>query len=119
MRWTALFLFLPICFWQPAAQPQITTFTVSVELCMSHNACATFHWETVGAQRVSLESGSIEDGIFRPGGWHSDKDLPPNGSSGFIPKIDNYAGRLCIVMPEPVGEPVCAVCNPWEPDTCR
>lgn len=119
MRPIILLIFLPICFWQPDSQPKILTFTGSVERCMGYRGCATFHWETADAQRVSLESGYLEAGVFHPGGWYVDDDLPPNGSSGFLPKINNYAARLCIVEPEPVGEPVCAMCNPWEPETCR
>lgn len=78
-----------------------------------------FIWETEHAVRVSLESGYIQDGVFYGGGWHYQDNLPPNGTGGFMPKIQNYAARLCVVEPVVVGATICAVCNPQEPTGCR
>jgi hypothetical protein len=92
-------------------QPEILSFTGNVAV-FGHDASAAFTWETRNVERVSLTSGCIEDGVFYGGGWHSQDDLPPNGSAGFSPKIDNYAAQLCVV--DPVGDPpVCAVINPF------
>lgn len=103
-----------------ADAPHIISFTGTVNSnptwpYLWHN----FTWQTENAERVSLESGSIRDGVFYSGGWYQSDILPPNGSGGFQPKIDNYAARLCVVEPVAEGVMVCAVCNPQMPETCH
>ncbi len=93
-------------------QPEIVSLTCSTYRCMN-TGCVSFGWETRNAERVSLQSGYIEDGVFIPGSWRDDDDLPPNGSSSFRQKINNYAARVCIVDPASA-EPVCAFCNPFD-----
>ncbi len=83
-----------------------------------NTGCAEFNWETRNVERVSLESGYIEDGFFYPGSMHNADDLPPNGSFSFRQKINNYAARICIVDPAST-EPVCAFCNPFDSDSSQ
>jgi hypothetical protein len=100
------------------ALPAILTFTGHEEVCMDHVPCAQFEWATRDATSVSMESGSVEDGVFQPGGWDTRANLPPNGSHGFMMKIGNDAARLCIQNGDNSDETVCAVCVPANPDTC-
>lgn len=121
-----IFLFAcPLSLWgrflqPPGSQlPEIVSFTGYTHVCVSYKACATFTWKTRYAQRVRLESGTIDDhGAFHPGGWHRNDDLPANGSEMFQLKIDNSAARLCVVAPATT-RPVCAICDPFSPNTCR
>ncbi|MAS36499.1 MAG: hypothetical protein CL610_21020 [Anaerolineaceae bacterium] len=119
MRWLIgcwLLLMCPASVVPGLARPEIVSFSAELQPCMNEG-CATFTWVTRGIGDIRLESGAIdEQGFFHPGGWHMETDLPASGSAGFRPKIDNYAARLCI--DSPLAEPVCAVCNPFEPALC-
>jgi hypothetical protein len=75
--------------------PQIVSFSATMNGCMDHLACITLTWQTRGAVRVSAQSGHVTNGVFKPGGWYSHEDLPPNGTGGFTPKIGNDAVQLC------------------------
>jgi hypothetical protein len=119
MRILLLFLALSACPLSLLTETpaEIVSFTGSIQPCMLHEGCATFEWETRGAGRISLASGAVdEQGVFRPGGWHSETDLPPAGASGFRIKIGNYAAQLCIEAA--LSEPVCAVCDPFDAQSC-
>lgn len=108
-----ILLILAACW--PGSTP-LLSFTGTIEPCMTHEACATFSWETRDAQNISLQSGYVEDGEFHAGGWYAEDDLPASGSVSFRIKIDNYAAQLCVQSKEGT---VCAVCNPFEPKECR
>ena len=100
----------------PAIQPEIIVFTGSTYRC-TYREFVAFIWETRYAERVSLESGYIEDGVFHHTDWYSLGDLPPNGSSDFETPVSDAVARLCITAPEST-EPVCAFCNPADSEGC-
>jgi hypothetical protein len=111
-----LLVLLGGCDWLDAtlSPPKIVSFTVESYLCLGHEGCVAFHWQTHHADSVSLESGYLDDnGQFQPGGWYGADNLPATGSASFRMKINNYAGRLCVSATQ------CMVCNPFEPDACR
>lgn len=120
MRILLVFLMLSACplslltYSQPA---EIISFTGDIQPCMLHEGCATFEWETRGRGHISFASGAVDEaGIFHPGGWQTETDLPAIGSSSFRIKIGNYAARLCIE--DERFRPVCAVCDPFQPESC-
>jgi hypothetical protein len=121
--WFILMLVLPGCILDQFIpveheMPEIVFFEGEQHVCMSHKACATFRWEIQGAQSVQLEPGFFEEGVYYPGGTDVIGDLPASGSIEIVMSIHHYAGRLCLVTPETT-TPICATCNPFEPDTCK
>lgn len=101
----------------PAPQPPrpvIVTLTCDIGF-VGYRPFTQFAWQTQHATTVRAESGHVDaQNQFYPGGWYVADDLPPQGSSDFSMKIDNYAVRVCITAPEVPAGPVCAVCNPEE-----
>ena len=103
----------------PRAELNIVSFTGTVGQCsIPYNTCGTFSWETSAAARVSFELGYVtEDGEFLSASRFDDFDLAPTGGITVRLGLNAIIGRLCIIDPiQP--ESLCAICNPWESDTC-
>lgn len=107
----ATFTFTPAPSQDTAGAPAILSLTCSAYTCLTHEVCLTFSWQTQDAARVTLASGAFTAGVFVPGGWHYQDNLPAAGTAGFEPKIDNAVGQLCVA--DAAGNiVVCATCAP-------
>jgi hypothetical protein len=96
-----------------AAEPDIVALACSQTVLMGYRPAVQYAWQTQYAATVRAESGYLDaQSVFHPGGWHVVDNLPPQGDSIFLMKINNYAVRVCITAPESTTDPVCAVCVP-------
>ena len=93
--------------------PDPLTLTCGTGITLGNHPTTQFSWQAWDATAVRADSGSVDDqGVYHPGGWHAQDDLPLQGSGSLMMKIDNYAVRVCVTGSSPDDE-VCAVCDPF------
>lgn len=95
------------------AAPDPLALTCSTGVTLGNHPTTQFTWQAWDGATVRADSGSVDElGVYNPGGWYGQDDLPLQGSGSFMMKVGNYAVRVCVMGSSP-DDAVCAVCDPF------